>query len=398
MLPLPVIQYMIASGKTLIIRSNESITFNKFVTLKKNKMKKLYFNLTILSAIGMLLFFSCSKESEQKDTGQQKVFQPSEQDVLIEGKILAFKQKLEYTRENPNLKSGEADLTIEEAVWNIEALVNYTYADASAEYETLINDQINITVNLSDSKVAFYDAVNTYDNIVDSIAVKFNQIQSEEKYLIVVDVSVIETDGETVTFGIDPGIGTDGPPGWFNDFGPTDYWFYGQLDGKCDQYIGQGIGSDAAEQIQFKVNMRRSLPEGHSYFIDIKNVYCNPWSEEITFEQTLQCECCDLLNPNDPNPGDNINDYLLFLNYGYPGINNFHDCIPPNEMNFYLGGLEEIVYNIAYDCFSQQLSGKIFVRCDMDWDLIPAGEEYWILHNVNIQYGISVGSGGPPPR
>jgi hypothetical protein len=359
-------------------------------------MKKIYVTLTLISAIGMLLFFGCSKEVEQKDTEQQKLFQPSEQDLIIEGKILAFKQKLDYVRENPNLKSGEEDMTIDEAVWNIEALVNYTYADASAEYENLITDQFNITVNLNDGKVDYSEVILTYDKIIDSIAVKFNQIESEDKVLIVANVSVVESDGQSVTLGIDPGIGTDGPPGWMNDFGLTDYWLYGQLDGKCDQYIGQGVGSDAAEQIQFKVNMRRSLPVGHSYFTGIKNVFCNPFEDLIKYEGTVFCECCSLINPNDPNPWNNINDMLLFYNYGWG--NNYHECIPPNEMNFYLDGLEEIVYNISYDCFSQQLSGKIFISCDLNWNLVYADEEFWIYHTVNIQFGTSVGSGGPPPR
>jgi hypothetical protein len=144
--------------------------------------------------------------------------------------------------------------------------------------------------------------------------------------------------------------------------------------------------------------MRRSLPVGHSYFTDIKNVYCNPLEEVIVFENNVYCECCDLVNPNDPNPWDNINDMLLFFNYGYPGVNNFHDCISPNEMNFYLDGLEEIVYDISYDCFNQQLNGKIFSRCDMNWEFAYGYPNYWIFHKVNIEYGTSVGSGGPPPR
>jgi hypothetical protein len=360
-------------------------------------MKKLILTLAIISVTGILIFSGCTKDTEQKDTRQQ-VFQPSEQDLAIEGKILDFKQKLDYARENPNLKSGEDDMTVEEAVWNIEALVNYTYADASAEYENLVSKSFNITVGLTNGNIAFVEAGETYEKVVDSLSVKFNQITSENKILIVADISVIESDGETVTFGVDPGIGTDGPPGWMNDFGPTDYWFYGQLDGKCDQYIGQGEGSDAAEQIQFKVNMRRSLPVGHSYFTDIKNVYCNPLEEVIVFENNVYCECCDLVNPNDPNPWDNINDMLLFFNYGYPGVNNFHDCISPNEMNFYLDGLEEIVYDISYDCFNQQLNGKIFSRCDMNWEFAYGYPNYWIFHKVNIEYGTSVGSGGPPPR
>jgi hypothetical protein len=363
-------------------------------------MKKIFLTLTLISAIGMLLFFGCSKESEQKDTEQQKVFQPSEQDLLIEGKILAFKQKLDYVRENPNLKSGEEDMPVEEAVWNIEALVNYTYADASADFNTIVNDSVSITINLVDGKVAISDLTAAYDQIVDSLTEKYNQIQSEDKQLMIADISLIESNGTSAVFTVNSGIseGNSNPGGWF---GPTDYWFYGNLLGKCDIYYGQGDGSDAAEQLQRKVNIRKSLPIGHRYFIDIKNVFCEALEDQIIYEpntpNVIECECCNLTNPNDPVPWNNINDKLLFFNHGYAlGINNFHDCIPPDEMNFYLAGLEEVIYNIGYDCFSQQLSGKIFSSCNMDWGLLVAPEESWFFHTANIQYGVSVGSGIPP--
>lgn len=119
---------------------------------------------------------------------------------------------------------------------------------------------------------------------------------------------------------------------------------------------------------------------------------------EITFENTTSCTCCSLVNPNDPNPWDNINDMLLFYNYGYPvAYPNFHQCIPPNEMNFYLGGIEDIIYDLAYDCFPTQLDGKIFTSCNMLGSaLYGSGYEYWVYHEVDIYYGISVGSEDPP--
>jgi hypothetical protein len=210
---------------------------------------------------------------------------------------------------------------------------------------------------------------------------------------MIADISLTESNSTSAVFTVNSGISEGGsnPFAWF---GPTDYWYYGQLSGKCDPYSGQE-GTDAAEQIQGKVNMRKSLPIGHRYFIDIKNVFCDPLIDKIKYEGTIVCES-SLINPDDPNPWDNINDMLLFHNYGYEiGINNFHDCIPPNEMNFYLAGLEEIVYDISYNCFSQQLIGKIFAGCDVQSYIYYGYPDYIIFHSVNIQYGISVGSGIP---
>jgi hypothetical protein len=365
-------------------------------------MKKVYVTIAFISAIGMLLFLGCSKENEQKETEQQKVFQPSEQDLQIEGKILAFKQKLDYVRENPNLKSGEDDLTIDEAVWNIEALVNYTYADASADFYTIVNDSVSITVNLIEGRVAINDIIAAYDQIVDSLSAKYNQILSTEKQLMIADVSVKEINEVAVVFEVNSAIssGILNPGGWF---GVNDIWFYGMADynngGYCGGiYNGTHTNDDAAEQIQRKIMFRRSLPSGHRYFIDIKEVYVDGQNNELIYEPNSQepilCGCCDIINPNDPIQNDNYYDRLVFFNWAY--YQNFHGCLSKDEMNFYLGSMEDIIYDMVFECFADELSGKIFSDCNMYWGLYVINGAVTYYHTNSIHYGISMGSGDPP--
>jgi hypothetical protein len=350
----------------------------------------------------MLLFFGCSKEVEQKDTEQQKLFQPSEQDLLIEGKILAFKQKLDYVRENPNLKSGEEDLTLEEAVWNIEALVNYTYADATAEFNSIVHDSVSITVNLVDGKVAISDLTAAYDQIVDSLSIKYNQIQSTEKQLMIADISLKESNGTTAVLTVNSGISEGGsnPFAWFD---VNDIWWFGMGNLNNGGYCG-GIynlthkNDDAGEQIQRKIMIRRSLPVGHRYFIDIKEVYSDGLELYIVYERNtpdeLECECCDINNPNDPIPNDNYYETLVYFNTeDHP---NFHGCLEQLEMNFYLASMEEIIYDMAFQCFPNELAGKIFADCNMDWNMVYYNEDLIYSHRNYIHFGTSVGSGIPP--
>jgi len=62
-------------------------------------------------------------------------------DQNIEQRILAFKERI-----SSNLKEG-GDYSISEAVWNIEALVNYNYADVSNNKMGLDIDSSFITVS-----------------------------------------------------------------------------------------------------------------------------------------------------------------------------------------------------------------------------------------------------------
>jgi hypothetical protein len=347
-----------------------------------------------------LIFSGCTKDTEQKDTRQQ-VFQPSEQDLAIEGKILDFKQKLDYARENPNLKSGEDDMTVEEAVWNIEALVNYTYADASADLNTIINNSTEISVGLVDGKVPINEVAEAYDQIVDSLSAQYSQVQSEDKQLTIADISLKESNETVAVFGVNSAItaGMPNPGGWF---GVNDIWWYGQADlnmgGYCGGiYNGTHTNDDAAEQIQRKIMFRKSLPSGHRYFIDIKEVYINGTLAAIEYEPNspdpIICECCNIFNPDDPIPNDNFYEKFVYDNWDY--YPNFHGCLSQNEMNFYLSKMETVIYDMAYDCFPNELAGKIFSDCNMYWGLIP-DENITYYHENTIHYGISVGSNDLP--
>ncbi len=362
-------------------------------------MKSLKIAMMVLSAIAVLIAAGCSKENNPVSEKQEKAFQPSEKDLQIESKILNFKEKIEFAKANPGLKSGGEDLTLEDAVWNIEALTNYMYADASSNYENYMGDEVEITIVVTYGMVTITDAGSAYDEVVESLTEQYNQIPGENKQLMIADVSLKESDDQTATFVVTSGFGEGG----FNPFAPfgeTDYWWFGNYQGKCGPYYGQGDGSDAAEEIEKKINTRISLPTGHRYFTDINEIEIMGLNNEIIFEPNSQepeiCECCDLINPNDPIPNDNYFERLVFFNRS--DHQNYHGCLypdSPDEMNFYLDNMEDLIYSTLYECFEDQLDGKLFSRCNiegLDWSPDP----YYYFHRGYIYYGISVGSGDPP--
>lgn len=61
-------------------------------------------------------------------------------------------------------------------------------------------------------------------------------------------------------------------------------------------------------------------------------------------------------------------------------------------MNFYLDGMEYIIYDMAFECFPDELSGKIFSDCNMYWGMYYQNGFVIYRHENTIHYGISVGS------
>jgi len=374
---------------------------NLEITIKTSTMKKIYLILTMITAIGLLVFIGCSKEAGESIESNKTEVEPGNKDLLIESRILDFKSKIDFARENPNLKSGD-DLSIEEAVYNIEALANYSYADANTDYEDFITETAEVEVPLTNGNISLVDAGNAYDDVVDNLSEQYNQIPGNEKQLLLSDISVKSVEDNTATLNVTGGYAAASSPPTTSVFGTDDYWWFGQADlnmgGYCDgPYQGTQTNSDAAEQIEHKIMVRRSLPSGHRYFIDIKEVQVMGNYDELIYEPNgLNPVYCypDLTNPDDQTSNDNYYDKLIYFNT--ETYQNFHGCLEPSEMNFYLNGMEDIIYDIVFDCFPNQLSGKIFSECDMGWGLSNAGQVVKYYHTNLMYYGNSVGSSGPP--
>ena len=88
-------------------------------------MKRLYLHFIILLVAGMTITtVSCNKEQATTDTSQGEA---------TLARIMNFKQQVDYYKANPAIKDGET-VTLDEAIWNIEALFNLTYAYPELSY------------------------------------------------------------------------------------------------------------------------------------------------------------------------------------------------------------------------------------------------------------------------
>jgi len=329
-------------------------------------MKKVYLTFTIVSAMGLLIFFGCSKEDNQTTEKQESVFQPTEKDLQIESKILAFKEKVEFVRKNPNLKSGGDDLSVEEAVWNIEALANYTYGDASTEFVEYIVDSCELVIPISDGTIEILDIQVAYDQMINTLSGQIAQIPETDKHMVVNDVSLKETDDNTVTFAVTTGYGIEGAAGSGPGADPTDYWYWGWDLGKCDG-SGLGVGTDAADKIERWANMNIAVP-------------VNSYYEDVSYQEVYPIDV--------PTTGAPYGDYMLFYEY-QPGNIADHPCLAPNEMNYYFHALESI--GIMY-----KPANKSIISYEVIDDFM-AGIGYWVwAHRTNVKYGVWHTNPNPP--
>ena len=353
-------------------------------------MKKFYLTLIFISAIGLSIFIGCSKEKNQIVENQENSLQPTKKDLQIEKRILAFKQRIKSAKENPNLKSSGDNLTPDETVWYTESLLNYTYADAANDKEYFIIDSIFIDVALTNEKVSFNNVVSFYDQIVDSLTKQYNLITYTEKHLVFVDVFNKVTSGQSCTFGVIFGFNAGPPINPFAGFGDNDWWFYGNSDynqgGYCNgPYSGTHKDSDAAEEIEKKIRYRQAIPGGGQYYYtDIVTVLIISPTQDVEIGSNTYP--CNLINPNDTNPDDNYYDYLMFVSN--TSLPNYHLCLCPDEMNFYLNGMEYIIYTKLYSCIPE-INGKDFISCNMGYDFILCSNFVTInIHTACINYGI----------
>jgi hypothetical protein len=331
----------------------------------KRKSLFTYFSLVIVITTSMFIY-SCQKEQTGVDKTENQTEQ-SFKDVQLEKQIIAFKDKIGFIRENPNLKSGNEPMEIDSAIWYIEATSNLTYGDASFDSQEFVVDSAFIIVPVTNGQILWVDVQTAYDQVIDSLSEHNANITTSEKQLIVADVSLKESDDNTVILEIISGFGTYGTTGFGNDYP----WFWGGGLGRCDD-TGLGGGQDAAGKIAYLANMLIPVPSGNAYYTDVSYKYINYWDV-----------------PTNNNP---YGDYLLF--HDYQEVTLIPACLSTDEISYYKNAM--ITIGNMY-----KPTGKSVIRYFL-WDdyaagITPNGDDYWdMAHFAMVKYAIWHISINPP--
>ncbi|MBI9033328.1 MAG: hypothetical protein JEZ03_02540 [Bacteroidales bacterium] len=341
-------------------------------------MKKITLNIIVL-AIAAFGTYSCKKE--QMQTNEKQTEQQANDMVLIQ-KIEAFKASL-------NQKST-LSLGVDDALWNIEAAMNYTYGVAEIALNDV--DHYKFTVEVpadANGQIAMEDVSNAYNEVLAQVSGHYHSIEADEKNLLMVDLTLFVEEEEdlksspTIKYEVTSAVNstkTLTPMG----FGENDYWYYGEGymngGGYCDgPNVGQNTDSDAAEQIEKRINMYKAVPTSRYWYSD----------EEVQYRTAF-----DFTNFNDPISGDNYHEYLMYQsNINLP---NGFTCIAPVDMTFFHQGTKHVVYH--YDNETNPGArpvGKDFIEVDLWGDFVLDNSGNY-LHAGNFSYGILHTSTTPP--
>ena len=214
-------------------------------------MKRLYLLLvTLLVASMAITTVSCKKEQTTTDTAQGEA---------TLARIMDFKQQVDYYKANPDVKDGEA-VTLDEAIWNIEALFNLTYSYPELSYSrTETADTVLYLPVGSDNTVLLTDLTVFYGQMYEVVRNIYQGIELDNKQFLILDVEAGEQHGNQQAIklhsiqgsvkGIPP---TPPPPPQNGPFPPGVSWWYGEDGGSSQGNYGDQ--KDAADTLAGVLN------------------------------------------------------------------------------------------------------------------------------------------------
>ncbi len=261
------------------------------------------------------------------------------------------------------LQKTSGTMQLDSSVWYIEGLLNYEQANNLHNFSNLNFFKDSITLTPENGLLSLEQINSAYDQFTATLQAMLAQQNDTSYHIDLADISFSPTgfkDG-SVELVMGAAGGTDGIPN-FTPFGLTDYWYWGGDFGKCDNYQGQGVGLDAADQLQYRFNHPLYAgPPGYVTDVDLFVVIGPDF-------------------PGDPsNPGPYC-DYIIFYTpYNPPG---FQPCLSPDELNFYLSKFDYIKE-------AMKPAGKTFRNIEVYPDVVM-GLQYSKIHSYYLHYGFLI--------
>jgi hypothetical protein len=322
----------------------------------------------------MVMVFACSKENAtEKPTAKQEL---TAYETHINKTLKDFKQKMEFIRANPNLKSGES-VPADSAVWLLEATINFSHAFPNEFYSEFETDSLTLTVaRNADGTVDMEELTGKYDEMKQAVADAYHNSGYEVKGLAVVDLTettvteseiIINVEAITGSRGVDPGPGfdVDGP------FVEGDDWWYGEDEGKCDT----ATSSDAAQQLRIAMNNYIPDPNGNYFFINLFQIDRTGGNPNVR-------------RTGDPEPPNNVYDYYLYSASEAIGpVSDDMKCLEYTEMNFYFSFLKHLLFTKLPQGMPPGYGIVTVVNMEGNWEWIEQYTTRHYYHRGYFQYG-----------
>ncbi|MBR4560549.1 MAG: hypothetical protein IKO23_01370 [Bacteroidales bacterium] len=324
----------------------------------------------LLVAVIVVTTVSCKKEQATIDTSQGEA---------TLARIMNFKQQVDYYKTNPDVKDGES-VTLDEAIWNIEALFNLTYAKPDLSYgRTETADTVLYLPVGSDNTVLLTDLTVFYGQMYEVVRNIYQGIELDNKQFLILDVEAGEQHGGQQAIklhsiqgsvkGIPP---TPPTPIQNGPFLPGLSWYYG-INGGNDAGINPS-DLDAADTLTRMLNywLVPKAPANYEY------VYSHIKGKSTTLDTHY----------NNPQTGfNNVSPRYCEFYKEYP--TEAEKWLSPDQLNYYYFGERHLILNVLPTKGDDPIPSthsvyKIFIE---DETVKEEGVDVKIGHKTEAQYG-----------
>ena len=307
-------------------------------------------------ALAGVAILACNKEKAEIKTSAETETISKEDDMSAY--LKQFKEKMQ------SAAKGNETLSMEDARWHLEAVLNYTYGDAGHQTSDIQCDTFYCTLHANGEEVTLAQLNEAFEALSYDVEKAYGNCNLPDKSVLAIQTSFESGNksGDVVVRSVLSTRGLVLPP-WPPRFDSTDYWYPCYDMGKCGEYQWQYAGERGAEtELTRMLNLRISGHEcanGHAYFTDY---------EEIEKAYYMDSFLVDPLSPCG---------YKIFMETIYN--HQPYSCISPEEMNYYLEKGDELMnyYSPA---------GKVIVSCRYEfgcWTNLPP---YDIFHTAFFTY------------
>ncbi len=356
-----------------------SFAVTKNYSHKTQKMKK---NVILFMILSLVMMFTACK----KDTSLTNVkLDPTEQ------KILNFKEKMQ----NPN-KSDET-ISIDSAVWYIEAALNYTYCIIPEEEVgngldfITKNESLTFEINISDGFVTIQDVTNSYNQIESEISGLLEGINYDKKFIYLIDVEYEDTNKLNVIYTLKYKENSnkslwDITESWY----PIGWWEVKSYHhgGNCSQ---TDLNHDLITDIEKWISRNRPV-YGGVYYTDNHNEgwFYSYAPEEMDIYEGSPYQ--NLYSGSSPQVEmyTSIEHIWAISPNIYPDLVQI-ECVTPERGNFYAAetnqGLDKVGKKIASNrhVVSWNVYGELVCRLHGDDD---DNNEWWVKHKMTVYSAI----------
>lgn len=340
------------------------------------KYKSYIISAILLAATTAAIFVGCKKEKENKvaQNGNEEIVVSKEDDMSAY--LRQFKKKMQ------SAAKGDETLSMEDARWHLEAVLNYTYGDAGHQTSDIQCDTLFFELPTNGDEITLAQLNEAFVSLSDDVESAFAKCSLPDKSILSIQTT-FDNNSKANSVLAKTILTTRGLPAVKTHFDETDYWneWYcnGISYGKCGPYSGECPNSGAPHELTKMLNFIMPIcncSSGNGYYTDVEELvisYYNHYnyygySDNFIYDENSPCHYKIYYRNEDPSQ---------------PWASNPGGCICPEDMNYYLSKGPELIEHFVPD-------GRCFISAKYQSNYIVGikGRADNHFHELIIKFGI----------